>query len=203
MTTHNDWRPKYTARLHELWRQERDVGSRPEAADLTTASQQDFISLAERSKQRRDDALFAQMEKLLTKSRVVPAERRDDLRREIRRLTSLHTDPGGANAWVTQHLEPGSEEDLDEADEAWVLALLARQDRLREKLAREIGRSGWSLIHHALAWQATHPEHGTTPIYIEMHDMMQYIRSKTPLLPMETAAPARRVDSDELFSHNE
>jgi hypothetical protein len=110
MTTHNDWRPKYTARLHELWRQERDAGSRPEAADLTTASQQDFIALAQRSKDRRDDALKRKIDKLLDKARILTDERRAEVERAARRLAAQHTDPEGVNAWLTQFFHPDSDE---------------------------------------------------------------------------------------------
>jgi hypothetical protein len=200
MTTHNDWRPKYTARLHELWRQERDAGSKPETADLTTASQQDFIALAQRSKERRDDALKQQIDKLLDKARILTGERRAEVEREARRLAAKHTDPDAVNAWLTECFHPDSDEARESREESAVLAALLRRVRKHDKPARLIADRQWTLTAQGMTWQAAHPEHGVTSIYVDWRDLVREIDRKTPPLPMENARSARPPAPEAVFA---
>jgi hypothetical protein len=199
MTTHNDWRPRYTARLRELWRQERDAGSRPEAADLETASQQDFIDLAQRSKERRNDALKQQIDKLLDKARILTGERRAEVEREARRLAAKHTDPDGVHAWLTEFFHPDSDEARERREESAVLAAHLRRGRKQDKLASLIADRQWTLTARGMTWQATHPEHGTTSIYVDWRDLLREIDRKTPPLPMENAPSARPPAPEAVF----
>jgi hypothetical protein len=152
---HNDWRLRYTARLHELWRQERDVGSRPEAADLTTASKQDFIALAQRSKDRRDDALKRKIDKLLDKARILTDERRAEVECAARRLAVQHTDPEGVNAWLTQFFHPDSD------GEPWPDL-----------------PPGWRWLAR---WQAAHDDGTTTATYNDPAPVVRLARKHTPV----------------------
>jgi hypothetical protein len=200
MTTHNDWRPKYTTRLHELWRQERDVGSRPESADLTTASQQDFIALAQRSKERRDDALKRKIDKLLDKARILTGERRAEVERAARRLAAQHTDPDGVHIWLTQFFHPDSDEARESREVDAVLAAQLRRARKHDTLASQIADRQWTLTAQGMTWQATHPEHGATSVYVEYRDLLREINRKTPPLPMENARSARPPAPEAVFA---
>jgi hypothetical protein len=199
MTTH-DWRPKYTARLRDLWRQERDAGSRPEAADLEIASQQDFIDLAQRSKERRNDALKRKIDKLLDKARILTGERRAEVEREARRLAAQHTDPEGVNAWLTQFLHPDSDEARERREVSVALAAHLRRGRKQDKLASLIADRQWTLTAQGMTWQATHPEHGTTSVYTNWRDLVREIDRKTPPLPMENARSARPSAPEAVFA---
>jgi hypothetical protein len=200
MTTHNDWRPRYTARLHELWRQEREVGSRPEAADLEAASQQDFIALAQRSKDRRDDALKQQIDKLLDKARILTGERRAEVERAARRLAAKHTAPDRVHVWLTEFFHPDSDEARENREVSAVLAAHLRRERKRDKLARALADLQWTLTAQGMTWQATHPEHGATSIYVDWRDLLREIDRKTPPLPMENARSARPPAPEAVFA---
>jgi hypothetical protein len=192
MTTHNDWRTKYTARLRDLWRQERDAGSQPETADLETASQQDFIALAQRSKGRRNAVLEQALDKALDKAAILTDDRRADLERECERLAAKHTDPEGVRVYIQRRLHP--DERLSSA------VLQAAYQPLRDKIQTQIVLRDWCLTSDTTLWQATHPEHGATSIYVEYRDLLREIDRKTPPLPMENARSARPPAPEAVFA---
>jgi hypothetical protein len=183
MTTHNDWRLRYTARLHELWRQERDAGSRPEAADLTTASQQDFITLAQRSKERRDDALKRKIDKLLDKARILTDERRAEVERAARRLAAQHSDPDGVNAWLTQFFHPDS------------AAPPHPPFRVVPEEPWPDLPPGWRWLAR---WQAAHDDGTTTATYNDPAPVVRLAQKHTPVeRPPRPEAPETLFDIDD------